>query len=153
MGRSRGGLMTKIHALTDARGLPLELVLTPGQAGDCPVAEHLLGWLRPDTIVLADKAYQAVAEVLLSRARRELDCKPVGGRGDKDDRHGLLGVEEEQISPRAGSRLFRGSGPDQQPHENAEIVAGDMDQIALVDILASAQPGPPHAASVERVGE
>jgi transposase len=38
MGRSRGGLTTKIHALTDARGLPLELILTPGQAGDCPVA-------------------------------------------------------------------------------------------------------------------
>ena len=32
MGRSRGGLTTKIHALTDARGLPLELILTPGQA-------------------------------------------------------------------------------------------------------------------------
>jgi transposase len=59
MGRSRGGLTTKIHALTDARGLPLELVLTLGQAGDCPVAEHLLTWLRPDTIVLADKAYDA----------------------------------------------------------------------------------------------
>jgi transposase len=59
MGRSRGGLTTKIHALTDARGLPLELVLTPGQAGDCPVAAHLLGHLRPDTIVLADKAYDA----------------------------------------------------------------------------------------------
>jgi transposase len=57
MGRSRGGLTTKIHALTDARGLPLELVLTPGQAGDCPVAERLLGHLREDTIVLADKAY------------------------------------------------------------------------------------------------
>src|SRR5918912_1567165 len=53
MGRSRGGLTTKIHALTDARGLPLKLVLTPGQAGDCPVAEQLLGWLQPDTIVLA----------------------------------------------------------------------------------------------------
>ena len=36
MGRSRGGLTTKVHALTDARGLPLELVLSPGQAGDCP---------------------------------------------------------------------------------------------------------------------
>jgi transposase len=59
MGRSRGGLTTKIHALTDAHGLPLELVLTPGQAGDCPVAKHLLGWLQPDTIVLADKAYDA----------------------------------------------------------------------------------------------
>jgi transposase len=59
MGRSRGGLTTKIHALTDARGLPLELVLTPGQAGDCPVAEQLLGWLHLDTIVLADKADDA----------------------------------------------------------------------------------------------
>ena len=59
MGRSRGGLTTKIHALTDAHGLPLEFVLTPGQAGDCPVAEHLLGWLRPNTIVLADKASDA----------------------------------------------------------------------------------------------
>ena len=59
MGRSRGGLTTKVHALTDAHGLPLELVLTPGQAGDCPVAAHLLGHLRENTIVLADKAYDA----------------------------------------------------------------------------------------------
>ena len=59
MGRSRGGLTTKIHALVDARGLPLELVLTPGQAGDCPVATRLLGHLRENTIVLADKAYDA----------------------------------------------------------------------------------------------
>ncbi len=52
-----------------------------------------------------------------------------------------------------GSRLSWGSGPDQQPHQDAEIVAGDVDQITLVDILASAQPGPSHAASVEIVGE
>ena len=59
MGRSRGGLTTKVHALTDAHGLPIELVLTPGQAGDCPVAAQLLGHLRENTIVLADKAYDA----------------------------------------------------------------------------------------------
>jgi transposase len=59
MGRSRGGLTTKIHALVDANGLPLELVLTPGQAGECPVAASLLGHLRENTIVLADKAYDA----------------------------------------------------------------------------------------------
>jgi transposase len=52
-------LTIKIHAVTDARGLPLELVLTPGQAGDCPVAASLLGHLRPDAILLADKAYDA----------------------------------------------------------------------------------------------
>ena len=33
--------------------------MTPGQAGDCPVAARLLGHLRPDAIVLADKAYDA----------------------------------------------------------------------------------------------
>ena len=59
MGRSRGGLTTKIHALTDAHGLPLDLVLTPGQAGDCPVADDLLDHLEDGTIVLADKAYDA----------------------------------------------------------------------------------------------
>lgn len=59
MGRSRGGLTTKIHALTDGQGRPLEMILTPGQAGDCPAAGQLLGRLRENTIVLADKAYDA----------------------------------------------------------------------------------------------
>ena len=52
-----------------------------------------------------------------------------------------------------GSRLSRGSGPDQQPHQDAEVVPGDVDQISLVNIFASAQPGPPHPALVEIVGE
>src|SRR2546428_7529722 len=34
IGRSRGGLTTKIHALVDALGNPVELMLTPGQAHD-----------------------------------------------------------------------------------------------------------------------
>lgn len=40
-------------------GLPLELILTPGQAGDCPVAANLLTRLEEGTILLADKAYDA----------------------------------------------------------------------------------------------
>ena len=46
-----------------------------------------------------------------------------------------------------------GSGPDQQPHQDAEVVAGDVDQISFVNIFASAQLGPPHPASVKIVGE
>jgi hypothetical protein len=46
-----------------------------------------------------------------------------------------------------------GSGPDQQPHQEAEIVTSDVDQVAFVDIFASAQPVPPHPASVEILGE
>jgi hypothetical protein len=35
--------------------LSLELVLTPGQAGDCPVAARPLGHFHENTIVLAQK--------------------------------------------------------------------------------------------------
>lgn len=36
LGRSRGGLATKRHLAVDAAGLPLAVILTPGQAGDNP---------------------------------------------------------------------------------------------------------------------
>lgn len=39
MGRSKGGLTTKIHALVDANGLPILLTITPGQAADALRAE------------------------------------------------------------------------------------------------------------------
>ena len=59
MGRSRGGLTTKLHALVDGKGLPLRFELTPGQANDAPVAAKLLDDLQADCFVLADKAYDA----------------------------------------------------------------------------------------------
>jgi transposase len=34
MGRSRGGLTSKIHAVVDTRGLPVRLALTTGEAHD-----------------------------------------------------------------------------------------------------------------------
>jgi transposase len=40
--RSRGGFSTKIHIVCDALGNPLEIALTPGQAGDRPQSEPLL---------------------------------------------------------------------------------------------------------------
>ena len=43
MGRSRGGLTTKIHALVDAEGLPIALKLTEGQAHDGRSAQDMLG--------------------------------------------------------------------------------------------------------------
>jgi transposase len=42
IGRSRGGLTTKIHALVDALGNPVELMLTPGQDHDLTCAEPLI---------------------------------------------------------------------------------------------------------------
>lgn len=59
MGRSRGGLTTKIHALTDGRGRPLKLALSPGQSHDSLGAAMLLPGLEDAVFLLGDKAYDA----------------------------------------------------------------------------------------------
>jgi transposase len=59
LGRSRGGLTTKIHVFVDAQELPIRLGLTAEQTHDGQTADLLLNHLGPRTIVLADKAYDA----------------------------------------------------------------------------------------------
>jgi transposase len=59
MGRSRGGLTTKIHALVDANGLPVRLALTTGKAHDNRLAAKLLSRLKSGTILVADRGYDA----------------------------------------------------------------------------------------------
>ena len=61
MGRSRGGLTTKIHALVDANGLPVRLKLTEGQAHDGRSAADMLASLGPGQILMADRAYDSDA--------------------------------------------------------------------------------------------
>jgi transposase len=61
MGRSRGGLTTKIHALVDAKGLPIALKLTEGQAHDGRSAIDMLDALVEGQILLADRAYDSDA--------------------------------------------------------------------------------------------
>ena len=69
MGRSRGGLTTKIHALVDASGLPIALKLTEGQAHDGRSADDMLGSVVAGNILLADRAYDcdALRQTLTAR--------------------------------------------------------------------------------------
>ncbi|WP_372451163.1 IS5 family transposase [Streptomonospora nanhaiensis] len=81
LGRSRGGLTTKIHLAADGRGLPLALLLSPGNVNDCTMAPLLLAAIRvprsgrgrprtrPDGLI-ADKAYSLRALRRLLRRRR-----------------------------------------------------------------------------------
>ena len=59
MGRSRGGLTTKIHALVDADGLPILLKITEGQAHDGRSAADMLDHLGEGQILLGDRAYDS----------------------------------------------------------------------------------------------
>jgi transposase len=62
IGRSRGGLTTKLHALCDALGNPVRLILTPGNIAECTQAEPLLAGIVAND-VLADKGYDSDAIV------------------------------------------------------------------------------------------
>lgn len=68
IGRSRGGLTTKIHALVDALGNPLAFLLTAGQTHDLVGADALLPQMAADRLI-ADKAYDADARVREPLAR------------------------------------------------------------------------------------
>jgi transposase len=62
LGRSRGGLSTKIHLLADEAGLPVDFRITAGQAAEYAQAVSLLeGWQAE--AVIADKGYDS-AEIV-----------------------------------------------------------------------------------------
>ena len=81
IGRSRGGLSTKVHQLVDGKKRPLVVAVTAGQAGDSPMLKWLLADLavarpargrprtRPDDL-LGDKAYSSPAKRTLLRSKR-----------------------------------------------------------------------------------
>lgn len=62
MGRSRGGFSTKVHAGVNGLGLPVKMVLTPGQEADVSHAKTLLEGV-PFKVVIADKGYDSQAVV------------------------------------------------------------------------------------------
>jgi transposase len=58
LGRSRGGFGTKIHAAVNGLGLPVHLVLTPGQEADVTQAQTLLQDI-PFEVVIGDKGFDS----------------------------------------------------------------------------------------------
>jgi transposase len=80
LGRSRGGLTSKVHLAADRRCRPLAFVLTPGQAADSPRFIPVLEKVkvrgpagrprtRPDAVA-ADKAYSSRANRAYLRKRK-----------------------------------------------------------------------------------
>ncbi|MFG2924258.1 IS5 family transposase [Streptomyces sp. NPDC048305] len=112
LGRSRGGLSTKIHLASDSRARPLALLVSAGQAGDAPAFEAVMARIRvarsgpgrPGTrpeAVLADRAYSS------RTIRRHLR------------RRGIRAVIP-QPSDQTGHRLRRGRAGGRPPAFDAE---------------------------------
>jgi transposase len=63
IGRSRGGLRTKIHTLVDSLGAPIGFHLTGSRAHDLIGVDHLRTDMQPDTLT-ADRAFDADKRVI-----------------------------------------------------------------------------------------
>lgn len=74
IGRSRGGLTTRIHAAVDAPGPPVRLIPTAGQRGDGPQAAALIDGLDGVGHVIADAACDSGA--LRGRSGTNFGRKP-----------------------------------------------------------------------------
>jgi transposase len=59
MGRSRGGLTTKIHALVDTQGRPIRRKLTEGQAHDGRTGDDMLDTIEAGNIRLAGRGHDS----------------------------------------------------------------------------------------------
>nr|WP_260433737.1 IS5 family transposase [Burkholderia cenocepacia] len=69
LGRSRGGLTTKLHLAVDEAGRPLRMIVTEGQVSDISCAHELVEQLRTGAVI-ADKGYDSDAFVNTIRTTR-----------------------------------------------------------------------------------
>ncbi|MGE9295768.1 MAG: IS5 family transposase [Puniceicoccales bacterium] len=69
LGRSRGGLTTKVHMLCDALGRPLKIKLTGGNRNDCTQAQTLLEGQQAKGVI-AGKDYDSdTIRTFITKAR------------------------------------------------------------------------------------
>jgi transposase len=84
IGRSKGGLSTKIHTTVDALGNPTVFYLTEGQACELDGAEVLLPQIKAKTVI-AGKGFDADKRVLepLKLAGKQMVIPPKANRKEQ----------------------------------------------------------------------
>ncbi|MEZ4255483.1 MAG: IS5 family transposase [Polyangiales bacterium] len=92
MGRSRGGVSTKLHAVVDTQGRPLHVTVTPGQRHEMTAAPELLAHARGKALI-GDTGYDSNA---FRRAVRSKGMTAV-----------IHGKPERKRTPRLVRSLYR----------------------------------------------
>ncbi|WP_394298395.1 IS5 family transposase [Streptomyces rimosus] len=131
LGRSRGGLTTKVHLAADGRCRPLAFLVTAGQAGDAPAFEQVMARIRvprpvgrPRTapaVVLADKAYSSrairrhlrrrgIRTVIPQPADQAANRKRLGSRGGRPPAFDHEAYKQRNVVERCINRLKQWRG-------------------------------------------
>jgi transposase len=130
MGRSRGGLTTKIHALVHACGLPIALRLTEGQAHDGRAAVDMLASLRQGDILLGDAAYDSDVLRQDLAARGAWACvKPMPHRRSvQPSRHSSIATATWSSASSTNSSIFERSRPAMTRHQKTSSQLSSLPQ-------------------------
>ena len=157
IGRSRGGLTSKTHALVDGKGRLLVCIVSPGQAGDSPVLPMLLAELRvnshlrgrPRTTPIAlrgDKAYSSRGhrELLRARGIRAVIPEPADQAANRKRRGSAGGrpvafdaedYKQRNVVERFFNRLKNWRGVASRYDKLATVFRGSVVLAAIVDWL------------------
>uniref|UniRef100_UPI003F49726D IS5 family transposase n=1 Tax=Nonomuraea sp. CA-252377 TaxID=3240003 RepID=UPI003F49726D len=132
LGRSRGGLTTKLHLLVEARGLPLTLHLTGGNIVDCTAFDAVLAKFRvrrpaggrPRTrpgVLIGDKGYstrkirldlrrRGIKAVIPERRDQIANRKRRGSRGGRPHAFDALTYKQRNLVERCIGKLKQWRG-------------------------------------------
>jgi hypothetical protein len=108
MGRSRGGLTSKIHAVVDTNDLPVHLALTPGEAHDNRLCSVLLSALHsaetqsqsPDLLKSVSVSCAKSGRTVLQQDQAMSACRdPI-----RQARCQLPGFHQARINPNLATR-------------------------------------------------
>ncbi len=157
LGRSRGGLTSKIHLAADRRCRPLAFVLTAGQAADSPqfipVLEKVRVRLpvgRPRTrpgAVAGDRAYSSRGKPPLPAETQHQSSHPgKEGPGRKPQERGLTRRPVHQ--PRR--RPLQGTEHRRTPDQQAESLARHRQPLRQVARKLPRRPPPPRLHDLDR---
>jgi putative transposase len=158
IGRSRGGLNTKVHAIVDGRLRLLTFTLTGGNAHDSPLLPVLLDQLsidrvgpgrprtRPDHL-LADKAYSSAAHRAMLRRRGIAHTIPErddqkakrarrGTRGGRPPKFDAARYKQRNVVERGFSWFKQWRGLAQRSDKLAINYAGGITLKATLDWLS-----------------
>ena len=153
MGRSRGGLTTKIHALVDAAGRPILLKLTAGQAHDGRSAMDMLATVGSGQVLLADRGHDADYLRDPLRARSAVaNIKPAHDYGavelvarysrmDLDDGSILGGRQHDLDIDATSGEVTEHDQDDDDDQDPAVDVTSPMPYAEAIEIALGKEPG------------
>lgn len=86
LGRSRGGITTKIHLLCNVTGQPMDFIITGGNVSDIKIAPALTSRNKMKTLI-ADKAYGAKSFRAYLKEQRIIACIPAKCNEKRPEAH------------------------------------------------------------------